>query len=474
MEKIKIILPFLIIIALFFLSGCGGKVEQGPPYKLDLEIWGVFDNTESFTEIIKNYKEANKNITSITYRKFSSDMEKYKSEVIEAMAENNPPDIFIISNTWLPAFKNKIEPAPAEFFGESNFTGSFPDAAATDFIDRSEEKINLGQKMIYAVPLTMDSLALYYNKDIFNAEGFVSPPQTWEEFSRYAKRMTRKDSFGNITQAGAAMGTSSEVTNGNINRAPDILMALMMQKGTNMTDESNKKAAFEQSVDGGDGTRIKAGEEALEFYTQFARSNSEFYSWNTLQHTSSEAFAEGNLAMMINYSWLYDTVRVKNSKLNFAVAQLPQFEKGKTANMANYYGFAVAKNRGTDGSLKAYEAWQFLKFLTTKNNGKITIINGKSKNRQDFPVKIDPAKKYLELTRKPAVRRDLIEEQKNDPILGPFAYGNLIAKSWRQSNPAEIEKIFSEMIRSVNFGDATIDEALTTASNRATQMMNIQ
>ena len=172
--------------------------------------------------------------------------------------------------------------------------------------------------------------------------------------------------------------------------------------------------------------------------------------------------------MMINYSWHYSTVKSKNAKLNFAVAPVPQPSSGQPVNYANYWGFASAKGKSNEAT---YEAQQFLKFLTVKNNGKVILGNALSGNTKEFAVDFDPAKNYLDITGKPAARRDIIEEQKSDPILGPFAYGNLIAKSWYQVDPEENEKILAEAIDSVNKGSITIRDALKIAETRINQLM---
>jgi len=65
-----------------------------------------------------------------------------------------------------------------------------------------------------------------------------------------------------------------------------------------------------------------------------------------------------------------------------------------------------------------------------------------------------------------AARRDIIESQKTDSNLGPFAAGNLIAKHWYQPDPDAIDKIFVDMIESVNRGDVSLHDALVLARNR--------
>jgi hypothetical protein len=116
--------------------------------------------------------------------------------------------------------------------------------------------------------------------------------------------------------------------------------------------------------------------------------------------------------------------------------------------------------------VRAHEAWQFLRFLTLKNSGTITLYNAVTKNNKDFPISFDPAIDYLKKTNQPAARRDIIELQKVDTNLGPFAAGNLIAKHWYQSDPDAVDKIFIDMIESINRGDVSLHEALSLAKNK--------
>jgi len=324
-------------------------------------------------------------------------------------------------------------------------------------------------------------MQLYYNRDMFNAAGITAPPKTWMEFQADVQKMTRLNANGNFDQSGAAIGTGV-----NINRASDLLSLLMLQNGVEFPTKKGMLAKMDEGVVGKDGNVFQAGEQALGFYTQFARlstaSNTinQAYTWNNRQHYSVDAFAEGSVAMMFNYSWQMAEIRNKNPKLNFSVAQVPQINVDKPVTYANYWGFAVARNKvasvsNVGGSpaaapvsneVRTHEAWQFLRFLTLKNSGTITLYNATTKNSKDFPISFDPAMDYLKRTQQPAARRDIIESQKTDSNLGPFASGNLIAKHWYQSDPDAVDKIFSDMIESVNRGDVTLREALSLAKNK--------
>ncbi len=465
---IKIIILVIFLGGLLTISGCGCKQANPHQYDLSLEIWGTLDEGDALNGIFENYRKIDANISKITYKKIATDT--YKKELIDALASGQGPDIFLLNNTWLPSFKDKIVAAPTTqgVLNEQKFRSNFVDVAANDFINDGK---------IYAVPLSVNSLGLYYNKDLFNQAGITTPPVDWNQFIDDVRKLTKIDATGEIRQSGAAIGTTY-----NINRSTDVLNLIMLQRETNMVNDQGR-ANFNSSIILGNQTAFP-GEDALNFYTQFASSSSPNYTWNPNQHYSIDAFAEGHVAMMFNYSWHIATVTNKAPKLNFAVAPVPQFADTPKVNFANYWAFGVAKNKiaekGSTQSTKppasnderVAEAWKFLTYLTTKPDGTFVATSSGIGLGKTLSADFDPAKSYLEKTGEPAARRDIIEIQKNDPTIGVFATDNLIDKSWSESDPSSIEAIFAEMIDQVNKGQSTVSDALKTASTRVQSLSN--
>jgi ABC-type glycerol-3-phosphate transport system substrate-binding protein len=463
-KLVKLVSVCFLSASVFFLSGCT-KESKTPLYQVDLEIWGLFDDSSVFSDIITEYRKVNPLVGKISYRKMTQ--ENYQKELINSMAEGNGPDIFLMNNASLAFYKNKIQPAPEAIFSQSEFSSNFVDVAKDDFVVDGK---------IYGAPLSVDSMQLFYNKDIFNANGIFLPPGTWDDFAEVSKKLTKISNRGEIIQAGSAIGSAY-----NINRSADILSLLMLQNGVKLPTAEDPKINLGR-VSVLENGREAGANSALEFYTKFSSVSSPYYSWNRDMHYSIDAFSEGKAAMMLNYSWNLDTVRSKNSKLNFAVAPVPQYPGISPVGYANYWGFAVNKNKKIQESsssganklvvtdeMRVHEAWQFIKFLTTKNEGTFNVMHALSKEMKPFPTDIDPAKKYLEKTNKPAARRDLVEAQQADPIIKPFALGNLVAKSWYQFDAESTDAIFLETIDSVNKGDSNIDQALQLAGTRIEQ-----
>lgn len=454
----KLFLFAFLLFGTTILSGCVFKEAPAETYEVNLEVWGVFDDSDVYRDAFNQYKEINPFVKEITYRKLSIDT--YKEDLINALAAGKGPDLFMMRNSWRRSFEDKIAPSPEIVMTEKDFRETFVDVAATDFIGEDQK--------IYGMPLSVDSLALYYNKDLFNAAGITQPPKTWEELLSVVTRLNQVDELGNITQSGIAMGTAL-----NINRSTDLLSLLMLQMGASLSENGQKG-----KVDLGGGQAASA----VNFYSQFANISSPYYSWNPRQHYSIDAFYEGTLGMMINYSWQFETIKQKNAKLNIGVVPLPQFTGSKPTNVANYWGYAVSKNKPfvarpgeeavpvdqeKQNFVRIHEAWQLLKFLSAgPQEGKFTLKNGISGTSKDFLVANDPTETYLKTTKKPAARRDLVEKQKNDIVFGPFALGNLIAQNWYQGNPEAVEVIFADMIESVNRGEKSVFDALASTTQR--------
>jgi multiple sugar transport system substrate-binding protein len=418
-----------VVILLLFLVLGGSKV--GPPQKVTLQFWGTFDEHGFYDTAISAFEKAFPGV-KIVYKQYN--FEDYEKELVNSFAAGTGPDIWLMHNTWLPKHADKIQPLPQQVLkGEKNplftikdFQDQFLDVALADLTKDGQ---------IYALPIYIDTLALYYNKDLFNTAGIASPPKTWDEFNEDVRELTSIDARGNIVKSGAAIGTAD-----NINRSTDILTLLMLQSGVQMTNSNHSSATFSRQVEGED-----VGERALQYYTDFANPSKQVFTWNDQQHYSVDAFIEGSAAMMFNYSHQIKTIRSRAARFNFGIAPVPQISGAPIAvNFANYWAPTVSKQ-----SKNPVTAWKFLVYLTSTNE----------------------AISYVNASDRPSARRDLIEQQKTDPDLGVFAEQALSAKSWYQIDNSAIETIFAGMIDDVNFGRASVRDALRTAESGVNVLM---
>ena len=425
-------LVVLILMIVLLLNSFGAIQPAG---KVTLQFWGVFDPPSYYIDAISAYQKLNPNI-SIIYQQFNYD--DYERRLLNSFAAGTGPDIWLMHNTWLPKHGDKIEPMPQPGLGITGKNLKNPILTLNDFtkqfVEVAVDDLTLNGQ-IYALTLYVDTLALYYNRDIFNSAGIINPPATWDEFNEDIIKLTSLDQQGRILRAGAAMGTAK-----NINRSTDILSLLMLQSGVQMTDKDHTFATFSGSADS-----QSLGKVALQYYTDFANPSKQVFTWNDQQNYSIDAFVAGNTAMVLNYSHQTLDIRNKAPRFNFSVAPVPQINNSQTAvNFANYWAPTVSKQ-----SKNALEAWKFLNYLSSA----------------------DGVRPYINASSRPAARRELIGLQQNDPDLGVFATQALSARSWFQVDNNAIETIFANMIDDVNYSRASVHDALQTAESKINVLM---
>ena len=419
--RYKINISLLIIVSVLTLTGVGCRPQENSGQTIDTDItivvWGLWEESAVLAPIITSFQEETG--VNIEYRKIAS-VAEYEKKLLEALAEGRGPDIFVIHHTWVESKRGLMSPAPTDVIDERALKEEFVDVVAEDVIREGQ---------IYALPVSVDTLALYYNKDILSAAGIARPPKTWDEFLQTTERITTVNRLGIIEQSAAAIGTAA-----NISRAADILQLLFLQSGLPIADSNNKVL-----LSGDEGVS------ALTFYTDFANKSKKAYTWDLQQDYSLDSFAEGETAMMLNYSYHIPTIKAKNPRLRFDVASAPQIADSKVINFAAYWPYAVS-NKSTAPSV----AWQFLRHMTNSANS-MTIVQGQT---------IPPA------------RRDGVANLSRDPVLGVFAEQTLTAVSWRRSDIIAIDAIVNTMIDSVITGAATITNSLGRGQEQINQIQS--
>ena len=422
MDKIKaafLIIGLAIVLVIIVGAVFGLRREGSEQISGTLTLWGVFDSPSVMGEILNDYRKSRPKV-QISYRQL--DPKNYESDLINALAGTQGPDLFMFHSSLLPKHYDKLAPLVGGL-SIADFRNLFPTVVEQAFAPDS---------VIYALPLYIDTLALFYNKDSFDSAGIAAPPKTWLDFQNLIPKLREIDKSGRLIKMAAAIGGSEQT----VNRSTDILNLLMLQSGIKMVDDGFSRATFAES----------GGVEALNFYTQFSDARGPYYTWNDNLPYSIDSFSEGKTAMMLNYSHQAVAIKDKNPFLNFAVAPAPQpSEAQKIVNFANYWGLAVsAKSSNSDA------AWDFINFLTTNS---------------------DSARKYANLTGKPPALRSLIAAFNDHPDLRVFARQALTARSWPQIDNVALEKSFDLMIRNVLNSKTTADKAIRQSENEITQLM---
>jgi len=414
---IGIVLLLIIGVVIVFVVGRRESVSGQLSGKIN--FWGVEDSSQVMRELIDKYKALRPG-AEVNYLEINP--ETYEADLINALAGASGPDLFMIHNTWLPKHYDKIMPLISESFALKDLQSLFPTVIEQDFAPDG---------IIYALPLYLDTLALFYNKDFFDEKGIALTPKNWEDFQNMIPKLRELDRAGKITKAAAAIGGSNK----SVENATDILNLLMLQTGTKMVSDDFSRATFSTG-----------GQQALKFYTDFANPSGPYFTWNENLPYSSDYFGQEGAAMMFGYARQIPLIKQKNPFLRFGVIPMLQpKEASKPINYANYWGVAASVK-----SKNAPLAWDFALYLATN---------------------LDAQRKYAELTAKPPALRALINQTLSDSVIGVFSRQSLTARSWPQIDGSAIKNIFSTMIENVLTGRLSIDRSINEAEGKVTQLM---
>ena len=191
----------------------------------------------------------------------------------------------------------------------------------------------------YAMPKDIDTIALWYNKTMFDEAGLAYPNAdwTWDDFKAATKTLTKDD--------GSQYGYSLRPSNNQ-----DGWYNMVYSMGGEIISEDKKASGFD-----------KAGTiEALEFVTSIVK---EGYtpSYETMSENTAEAlFEAGKVAMVTMGSWMLPELCNNDYvKEHGDIAVLPKdATTGNRVSLYNGLGWAAAGN--TD---KPEEAWKLIEYL---------------------------------------------------------------------------------------------------------------
>ncbi len=392
-----------------------------------VEMWGTFDDA-AVNAVLRQLSEGDSRFKNITY--VEKKPETYGGELTEALAANRGPDVFLMRQDEALRSAAKVSPIPYEALPQEQFNNTFVQAA--------EPFLSIDG--VLGVPLLVDPLVMYWNRDMLGTAGFSRPPITWDELYDYATKVTKRDDTNSILKSAIALGEYKNVTH-----AKDIMALLMLQAGGTITTYQGDTLV--SSIGSRSNEAQQPSEAALRFYTEFANPSNGFYSWNRAQRESRALFGANSLGLYIGRASEEPLIRQANPNLNFAVAPIPQLKaKEFSLNVGNVYALAIP--RGSDNPGGAQQAAYIL-----------ASEQASSLFSQAIGI--------------PSARRDVLD----DPVSGLDELFNkqaIISRSWADPNPEKTDDIFRAMIEGVTSGAAKIGEALQRADQALSTLLREQ
>ncbi len=427
MSKFQLILTivFGIFIVMGVLVFSFVRTSSVPPSYVT--IWGTIPQ-EIFNEVLSQSPLGKSKILILTYVQKNSDT--FDQDFVEALASGTGPDVVLLPHEEILKNQSKLFTIPYTSYPERTFKDNFI----------QEGELFLSSKGVLALPLTVDPLVMYWNRDIFNNANLPTPPTYWDEFYGLAQKLTTKDGALNITRSAVALGGWRNVTN-----AKALVSTLLLQAG----DPIVKNNGTKNDVVLGDSVQnlpISPAVAALTFYTEFSNPAKPFYSWNPALPESQNMFISGDLATYFGFASEISSLKLKNPNLNFDVTQMPQSRNsGDKITFGELQAFAIVKTSKTIGG----------------SFGAITSLTS--------PDNVALFARALHL---PPASRLLLASVPKDPYLTIFYQSSLWSMGWFDPNAPYTERSLQIMIENITGGKARLEVAISKARDEIKAMLN--
>lgn len=390
----------------------------------NIVVWGTipFDIMQPYID------QSNTKTINVSYK--VQNKTSYESDLLNAFAAGRGPDLFIMPHEDILRNADKIFEIPYTSFPKNNYQSNYV----------NEANIFLTNTGVLAIPMSIDPMVMYYNKQLISSAFLIEPPKYWDELNVFSSKITLSDANGAISQSGVAMGTYD-----NIKNAKGILSTLLLQNGNRIigTDPSTGKKISKLTFSDNSFNEAK---QALDFYTSFSHFGNSNYSWNESLDSSLEKFITGDLALYFDKASEMENIRKKNPNLDFDVTLIPQINK--TSIKTTYgamTGIAIAKQTSNKAAAIS---------VASSLSGK----NISEKLTRDLSIA--------------PVRRDLLKNKPDDARLTLFYNSAIIARAWFDPDPQSTNILFKNLVRSINTGSKNTDEALKRMNTELNNLLN--
>jgi multiple sugar transport system substrate-binding protein len=304
---------------------------SGPPVTIEYAIWGDPAEINSQKAVVEGFTAAN---PSITVDVTVADWDSYWDKLQTGLAGGAAPDVFAMDGPLGPDYQIREVLLDLSPYIEADGydLGQLDDNAVKDFTTKDG--------VVFGLPRDLNVIALFYNRDMFDAAGVAYPDDTWtwDKLVEVGKQLTiDTDGDGTIDQ----WGIYTETTD-----MENAWSSFVWQAGGDILTEDGTRSALDRP-------ESAAGIQFLQdlIWKEKVVPDPAIFA------ETGDAFEQGVAAMEINGSWLVPTHEAAG--INLGIAPLPAGPAGK-ATSVNPTGAVVYAN--TD----APEAsWLLAKYLAS-------------------------------------------------------------------------------------------------------------
>ena len=331
------------------------------------------------------------------------------NKIITSLAADQAPDIIEIGSTWVAGF------------GE---TGGLLPIEPGDLKEQlTMWKPTLIEGSPHAVPWTLSTGALFYNKELLQKAGITELPKNWDELLYDVKKIRdmAEDTYGFGIKTGSITTWQK-------------FLPFVWSNGGAFLDESGENVLSTQ----------KEFIEALTYYNHLRQ-----FSLFDDNLAVRKAFQDGRIGFMMEEPGTIKRFRKESPNLDFGVMALPASPKGKSINFAGAQMLAITKNTKNKEAAEKLIRFLVQPEVTQAITHKITTLFPSHKGAVNDPFY---TKEHPELL----LFLDILQTATSPPA----------HPQW-----VDFQEVLSEQIERVLFGLSEIDAAMQQAKYDIEKLM---
>ena len=404
----------LLVVAIF-------STVSAANVQVRISGWGGSDQAiiEEMLRLYVNPTMEKEGIT-VLYEPIADDFQRY---IVNALSAKTAPDLFYMDIFWAQSLiqAGQVEPldnylAKSKILKKEDFIPSLVDAFSA-------------QRKVYGIPKDFNTLALFYNKDLFDLAGVAYPDEndTWNTLATKLEQVSSLDGvYGLALQPEYA-------------RMGQFAYAAGFQ-----TFDQNGKSNLSHP-----GFRA-----ALEWYTSLAKSRAGIMPADLGQGWGGGAFGTEEVAACIEGAWVIGHLKDQAPNLNYGTTFMPKAPS--TGERGNFI-FCVAWGMNKNARNKQ-AAFKVLEQLTSPEVQQWILERGLA-----LPSRVALTDNpYFKQNNREAYANYIVFKGASEGIVEPYSFGEY---GGRWMSPID------EVLRAIMSGESTVEEGLREAQFRLDQEM---
>lgn len=315
--------------------------------KTQFTLWTVWDDSNSFQNFLKDFKEKNSNYKNLEVQVTSfKSYEEYYYALFGAFLRNEAPDMFVVNNSDAPIFEKNISGIDPSIISPDDFRNNYEQVFSNDLIKTTKVDDKEVEFLLW-IPLGYESLGMFYN---FREVG-SQKLSTWWYINDFVRKQRSENDAITI-----GIGNGSTVP-----YVSDIITQFLLLEGI-------------KELKNATGNKVKS---ALWNYQSFGdinwenRYNELFEDLLGNNKNAIDAYSKWDVQIVVWYPRLLEELDKKWVAKPFLRGGLfPMYSENAGSLMINYNFFAINKNTSNYGV-----AQDLMKYFASEDGQKNYLKN---------------------------------------------------------------------------------------------------